>query len=317
MDKPKTTPKDFFLWAGAMVTLYWSVVAFVGLLFDYINYAFPSATSYYPIDPYQSGISYEMASLIVLFPLAVVLMRFIHRDIRTDASRKDIWVRRWAIFLTLFVAGATIATDLIILLTSFLNGSDLTVAFLLKVVIVFLVAAAAFMHFIAEYRGYWDQYPSRVHMVGYATGVLALLTIVAGFFVVGTPAHARMMRVDADKVSDLQNIQSQIVSYWQAKQTLPKELADLNDSISGFRVPTDSQSGAAYTYEVTGAASFRLCADFNAASGVNSSSADRYVPTGPYGAEPRDNWTHNAGQVCFDRTIDPTRYPPYPTKTQQ
>ena len=158
-NKPKTTPKDFFLWAGAMVALYWSVVAFLGLVFDYINYAFPNATSYsyYPSNPYQSGISYEMASLIVLFPLFVVLMRVIHTDIVRDPSRSEIWVRRWALFLTLFVAGATMAGDIIVLLTSFLNGSDLTTAFLLKIALVFLVAAAGFMHFIADYRGYWEK----------------------------------------------------------------------------------------------------------------------------------------------------------------
>ena len=59
MDKPKTTPKDFFLWAGAIITFYWSVIAFILLTFDYINYTFPNALSYYPADPYQSGISYE------------------------------------------------------------------------------------------------------------------------------------------------------------------------------------------------------------------------------------------------------------------
>src|ERR1700690_4073604 len=149
MDKPKATPKDFFLWAGAMVAFYWSVIAFLGLVFDYINYAFPNPLSYYPPDPYQSSISYEMASIIVLFPLFVVLMRLIHNDIKRDSSRAQIWVRRWALFLTLFVAGFTMAGDLIWLLTAFLNGTDLTAAFLLKAALVFLVAAAVFMHFIA------------------------------------------------------------------------------------------------------------------------------------------------------------------------
>lgn len=313
MDKPKTTPKDFFLWAGAMVALYWSVVAFVGLLFDYINYAFPNPTSYFPVDPYQSGISYEMASLIVLFPLAVVLMRVIHRNIRTDSTRRDIWVRRWAIFLTLFVAGATMAADLIILLTSFLNGSDLTVAFLLKILIVFLVAAAAFMHFMAEYWGYWDKYPSRAHMVGYATGLLAVLTILAGFYVVGTPAHARQLRLDQQKIDDLQNIQSQVLGFWQTKQMLPHQLSELNDSISGFSVPVDPVTGAAYEYTTTGTYGFRLCATFAQPSTQNASpNRGKVMPASPYGVGVSDNWAHSKGRACFDRTIDPTRYPPYP-----
>src|SRR5882757_7208799 len=109
MDKPKVTPKDFFLWVAAMIALYAAVVAFISLLFSYLNYAFPDPLSYYSGDPYSSGISYEMSSLIVLFPLFLVFMRVIRKAIQADASRAEVWIRRWAIYLTLFIAIATIA----------------------------------------------------------------------------------------------------------------------------------------------------------------------------------------------------------------
>src|SRR3989338_7527177 len=214
MDKPKITAKDFFLWAGAMVAFYWSVIAFIYLVFDYINYALPNALSYYPADPYQSGISYEMASIIVLLPLSMFLMRLIRTDISRDPSRKEIWVRRWALILTLFVAGIAIAVDLITLLTTFLNGEALTTAFLLKVLIILLIAAGVFMHFIADLKGYWDTFPERRNWVRIGVAVLAVATIVAGFFIVGTPAQARLARFDAQKVNDLQNIQYRVTNYY-------------------------------------------------------------------------------------------------------
>ena len=43
MDKPKVTPKDFFLWAGAMLSLYVSVFSLLSLIFSYIDRAFPDA----------------------------------------------------------------------------------------------------------------------------------------------------------------------------------------------------------------------------------------------------------------------------------
>ena len=316
MDKPKTTAKDFFLWAGVVVSFYWSVIAFILLTFDYINYAFPNALSYYPADPYQSGISYEMASIIVLLPIYLLLMRFIQKDIISDASRKEIWVRRWALILTLFVAGIAIAVDLITLLTTFLNGEALTTAFLLKVLIIFLVAGAVFMHFIADLKGYWDVYPARRNMVRIAVAVLAVGTIVAGFFIVGTPAQARLARFDAQKVSDLQNIQSQVVYYWQAKQKLPATITDLNNSLSYGPLPMyDSQTGEPYTYQATGALSFKLCADFNAVSRGNQNypyPESRSAVPQPVSEKAmlQDNWSHESGTVCFDRTIDPAFYPP-------
>ncbi|MFA6414649.1 MAG: DUF5671 domain-containing protein [Candidatus Paceibacterota bacterium] len=320
MDKPKTTAKDFFLWAGAIVSFYWSVIAFILLTFDYINYAFPNALSYYPADPYQSGISYEMASIIVLLPIYLLLMWLIHKDATRDPSRNEIWVRRWALILTLFVAGIAMAVDLITLLTTFLNGEALTAAFLLKVLVIFLIAAGVFMHFIADLKGYWDLFPARRNAVRIGVAVLAVVTIVAGFFIVGTPAEARLARFDAQKVSDLQSIQYQVINYWQAKQKLPGVITDLNNSLSYGPLPIDPQTGASYVYQPGEGLSFKLCATFNAASRTNTLDYSRSTIVEPTPAQEKailggkvgiqDNWQHGAGQVCFERIIDPAFYPP-------
>ncbi|MFH1178490.1 MAG: DUF5671 domain-containing protein [bacterium] len=312
MDKPKTTPKDFFLWAGAIITFYWSIIAFILLTFDYINYTFPNALSYYPADPYQSGISYEMASIIVLLPLYMLLMWLIHKDMTRDPSRNEIWVRRWALILTLFVAGVAIAVDLITLLTTFLNGEELTTAFLLKVLVILLVAAGVFMHFIADLKGYWDAFPNRRNWMRVGVGILAICTVIAGFFIVGTPGQARLARFDAQKVFDLQNIQSQVITYWQAKQKLPVMLTDLNNSLNYGPLPIDPQTGASYVYQATGTLSFKLCADFNEQSRASQGISTQPIAVTPAGIKNtvQDNWQHSAGQVCFERTIDPAFYPP-------
>ncbi len=314
MDKPKTTPKDFFLWAGAIVSFYWTVIAYTFLVFDYINYTFPNALAYYPTDPYQSGISGEMASVIVLLPVYLLLMRVIRKDSDKDPSRKEIWVRRWAIILTLFLAGIAMVGDLITLLTTFLGGEELTTAFLFKVLIIIFVAGGVFMHFVADLKNYWDANPSRRRMVRVGVAVLAVVTIGSGFLIVGTPAQARLARYDAQKVNDLQNIQSQIVSYYQAKQKLPTVIADLNNPLNYGPVPIDPQTGESYVYQATGTLSFKLCATFNTESRTNPTQLTETrvampVPDGIKGA-PQDNWQHKSGKICFDRTIDPAFYPP-------
>ncbi len=314
MDKPKTTPKDFFMWAGAIVSFYWSIIAFILLTFDYINYTFPNALTYYPADPYQSGISYEMASIIVLLPIYLLLMWFIHKDVTRDPSRNEIWVRRWAILLTLFVAGAAITVDLITLLTTFLNGEELTIAFLLKVLIIFLVAAGVFMHFIADLKGYWDSFPGRRNIVRIIVAVLAVSTIIAGFFIVGTPAQARLARFDAQKVSDLQNIQYRVTNFYQAKQKLPSVITNLSDSLSYGPLPLDPQTGESYVYQPGEGLSFKLCAVFNSQSRANQNTSPEFRAIEPMPIETKlgtqDNWQHGAGEVCFERTIDPAFYPP-------
>jgi hypothetical protein len=306
MDKPKAGPKDFFLWAGAMISLWGGVIAFIALVFDYINYAFPNPLEYIS-NPYQGGMPYEMASLIVLAPLFLILMRVIRRDIERDQSRNEIWVRRWALFLTLFIAGATIAVDLIVLITTFLGGEELSVRFLLKVALVLLVAGAGFLHFMADLWGYWKQNPNLVRWVNWAVAVLVVVTIVAGFFVVGTPQQAHRMRLDEQRVSDLQSIQSQVTYFYQQKRALPNSLSQLQDPLMGFTVPTDPTTGAAYEYSKTADLSFQLCASFQE-QGTNQSYNYAY-PKSPYG-NVQDNWQHGVGRVCFERMIDPDFYPP-------
>lgn len=308
MDKAKTTPKDFFLWAGAMISLYGGVVALITLFFDYINYTFQNPLQYY-VDPYSSSIPYAMASLIVLTPVFLILMRIIRRNILLDTSRAEIWVRRWALFLTVFVAGATIVIDLIVLLTTFLRGEEMTLAFVLKVAVVLLVAGAGFMHFMADLWGYWVTNPGKARSVNWSVGVLVIASIVAGFFIVGTPQEARMHRIDQEKIYHLQSIQSQIVSYWQQKQRLPIQLAELNDSLSSFSVPVNPETRLPYDYEVIGTTSFKLCAEFNTASS-DGFTRDSDVSV-PITIDTYDNWQHGLGRHCFERTIDPERYPPF------
>lgn len=306
----KATPKDFFLWAGAMVALYVSVYSLITLLFSYIDFAFPDPLTTYYGDPYSGTIRFAMASLIVLFPTYVILMQVIRKGSIADPSRLVVWVRRWALYLTLFVAGASIAIDLIVLLNTFLGG-EITSRFVLKVAVAFLLAGAFFLHFFADLRGYWSTFPARSRMVAVGATILVFASVVSGFFIIGSPTSARLYIADDLKVQDLTSIQWQVVNFWQAKQKLPVALSEIADPISGFVVPTDKQTGASYKYEVVGAISFKLCATFNKESRVTPGAVA--VPVKPVGSE--DNWQHASGEQCFTRTIDPQRYPPNtPTK---
>lgn len=295
------------MWAGAMITLYASIVAFIGLVFDYINYVFPDTAlvSYYS-DPYTSGIAYEMAALIVLAPTCLILMRVIRRDIARNEERGQVWVRRWALFLTLFAAGAAIVVDLIVLLTAFLSGEELTLRFLLKVLLVLLIAAAGFMHFIADIRGYWVEFPKRAQYVNWAVAALVAITVIAGFFIVGSPSQARQMRLDQERVGHLTSIQSEITHYFQSKQKLPATLNELADPLSYFVVPVDPATGASYEYRLVDSKTFELCATFTMQSDARSEATRAKM------SAMSENWQHEAGRTCFTRgPIDPELYPAY------
>ena len=124
--------------------------------------------------------------------------------------------------------------------------------------------------------------------------------VAAGFFIIGSPQEQRLRRFDERRVQDLQIIQSEIIHYRQLKERLPETLEALRDDIRGFAPPRDPKNGEPYEYAPTGPLSFSLCAVFDV-------SAESPSPGGPY--YETQNWNHDAGSFCFDRTIDKDLYP--------
>lgn len=310
----KTTPKDFFLWLGAIIALYGSISFLITLLFEYINYSFPDSLAGYG-DPYGGSVRFAMASLIVMVPTALVLLRLIRNTISEDPSKANIWIRRWALMLTLFLSALVGLVDLVTLINTFLGG-EITTRFILKVAIVLLISAGVFLHFLADLKGYWIQNLQKSVFVGIAVAVLVLSTIVSGFFIIGSPTYVRMLRYDDQKIQDLQSIQYQVTNYFQQKRTLPKTLDQLNDPLNNFLVPTDTQTNTSYVYEVTAPLSFKLCATFNEASpdergrGGYDTRASKPMMAGGVA----DVWTHTTGSICFERTLDPEKFPAFPTQ---
>lgn len=143
----------------------------------------------------------------------------------------------------------------------------------------------------------------------YAVILIVAASVVAGFFIVGSPQEERLRRFDEQRVQDLQFLQAEILNFWQAKGKLPERLSDIKDDLRGIFVSRDPQTGDEYGYAIRGTESFELCAIFVRPS-IGSSEAHMSKPALPRG-EPfvsGQNWEHGAGEACFKRTIDKDFY---------
>jgi hypothetical protein len=304
--KTKVTPKDFFLYVGAMVALYVSAFSLLALLFNYINILFPDQLDFYRGN-FSSAVRFSIASLIIIFPTYLVLTKVLNKDVRKNPEKKGLWIRKWLIYFTLFVAGITIIIQLIRLINEFLGG-DITTQFILKIVAVLVVTGAVFGYYIYDLKGKWEREIRKAKMIGWITALVVLVAVVSGFFIIGSPASQRLVRFDEKKVNDLQNIQWQIVNFWQNKERLPNSFVELEDPISSFMVPVDQQTSEEYGYNVISDLSFELCAVFNKEdAGLSGENIRVAKPFGGSGIED-SNWAHGEGEVCFERTIDPDLY---------
>lgn len=311
----KTTPKDFFVHLGAIATLYISTVSLLSLAFTIINVAFPPVGSITNGFYYSQSISWPVATLIIIFPIFLLLSWLLQKDYIATPEKRALGIRRWLVYITLFLAGITVATDLVIVLYTFLDGENMTAGFVLKALSVLIVAGAIFYHYISDLREKLTT--GKRKMAAIVSAVVILALVIAGFAVVGSPRAQRLTRIDAAKITDLQGIQLQVVNYWRQKEALPRALSDLNDPISGYSVPQDGDTGAAYEYRPLEGASFELCAVFNRAnSGVEQTSNMMY-PQMIGTLKGSTSWAHEVGRTCFTRTIDPDLYPVRKTTTGQ
>ena len=133
-----------FTWTGNLIFL----------VFSYIDFAFPDPAwrvSQFVIDQTMSAMRGALASLIVVFPVFLILWHFLLREVRRDPEKAKGAIRRWLIYLTLFVGAITLAGDIVILIYFLLEG-QLTVRLLLKAAVLLLIAGSLVLYLAATLR---------------------------------------------------------------------------------------------------------------------------------------------------------------------
>lgn len=290
-----------------IIMLYVGVVNFVGLLWQYIEVKFPDALNFYYAAA-SGAIRGHISALLIVWPVMIFMTWLIGKDLHKNPIKKDSRIRKWLLYLTLFLAAITIIIDLITLTNFFLSG-ELTVRFIFRVLVVLIVAVSVFAYYLWELRRDPVKKTHLTRIAAVVSAIVVFAAIVGGFFIIGSPSKQRAIRFDDERVQDLQMIQSSLINYWTQKSKIPAQLSELTDSVSGFRPPLDPSTKQPYEYTRTSDLTFELCATFTYPSETNSREKFESAPM-PYGGSYMDNWSHGGGRICFERTIDPELYRP-------
>ncbi len=302
----KSTPKDVFLHLFGIVTFYLSIVSFINLYIQYIDFLYPDTLNLFYTN-ITNSVKIFTSMLIIAWPFYLLTAWILAKDVKANKEKKEIKIRKWLLYLTLFISAVTIIVDLITFVYHLLDG-DLSIKFFLKVLVVLVVAGLVFSYYLWDLKK--EETNKKLNLIfAYLTAALVILSVALGFFIIGTPAKQRAYHADEQRIQNLQIIQDRVVNYWQLKQALPENLNLLEDSISGFKVPTDPDTQATYEYKITGDLAFELCADFKTVS-TNQNASLKAASYAEFGGDFQQNWDHQAERTCFSRTIDPELYKP-------
>jgi len=300
----KSTPKDVFLHLFNIVTFYLSIIGFITLYIQYINVMFPDKLNYY-FTGIANGVRWSTSVLLIAVIAYLFTSWMLGKDLAKTPEKRNLKLRKWLVYFTLFISAITIIIDLMTFVYNFLSG-ELTMQFVLKVIVVLLVAVAVFGYYLWDLKRQNGK-TNVPKILAIVVSVVVLASIVVGFFIIGTPSDQRARKFDEQRIEHLQSLQSEIVNYWIQKKTLPAQLSDLENSISGFAAPADPATGVFYEYNITGDLSFELCAVFERPN-QDKIPADSYYYGSPYYDIYNQNWNHETGRTCFARIIDPELY---------
>lgn len=292
----QTSAREAFLYLVMFATLY--VVAFhVGaLLFAAIERWLPDPATW---DRWQSGLAGvrgSTAAVLIAFPVFLFVARHIGGILKREPEKRASGVRRWLTYLTLFLAATVLIGNLVVVVSGLLSG-ELTTRFLLKSLVVFLIAGFVFGHYFTGIRGDEADAPRVAPprgVLAVPAGIAVVLVAVLGLWMSGTPGDARSEALDMRRAEDLAQIHHAVEAFVTRFGTLPEDLETLRraDPAAAVAELRDPVSGEPYAYRVTGERTYELCATFDRAS-------ERSRPRFPA----QDFWSHPAGPHCFVITV--------------
>lgn len=151
--RPALSAREAFLYLMLFATLYVAAWHLGSLLFDLINRAFPDpADQPYRVAQLGDSIRWSAASVIIAFPVYLFIARHLGRELALRPIKRLSPVRRWLTYLTLFVAAAVLIGDMTTLVYNVLGG-EITLRFVLKVLVAGVIAGTIFGYYLHDLRG--------------------------------------------------------------------------------------------------------------------------------------------------------------------
>lgn len=144
--KRSGSAKDAFLYLVSFATLATWTFGVGSVMFELINRWIKE-----PNQPNYYGGFYQMANslaaIIVAFPVYLLAMRYIVREVKQHPEKLESGIRKWLTYIALFITAGLAVADLITFLTAVLQG-ELTANFSAKAAVVLVITGGIFWYYL-------------------------------------------------------------------------------------------------------------------------------------------------------------------------
>lgn len=275
-----------FFW----VVVYMCLSSIWSIAYTLIDLKFPdivNAPSDYGTSLSLSGALYDamafpLATLVVSAVTALGLAWWVIRKQKSNPDLRPDTLYKFIKFITFIGGGILAFSGFVYVVYSWLYGS-LPVAIFLKGLVALLIVGSVATYF---YLVAGDTRNPRESTIGKFFSaylfIAMVVTLVVSFNVVGTPAQARLYRLDALKISDLREIKDYIDSEDAYSDKRLSSLSSISDNRINIILKRNNFSSSLTEKQYT------LCADFvmDMPKAVN----DNYS---------NDTWNYKKGNHCF------------------
>jgi type II secretory pathway pseudopilin PulG len=289
MHSTNQAAKFAFYYLLSLVALIFMSLASGMIIFQIINKNVPDILNQYSGRFSPQQLKFALSALIISAPIFYLTNYQIYRALFKGELNKDSGVRRWLVYLILFVSSVVMIGWLIATVNNFLDG-ELTKKFILKSITAIGIAVSIFVFYLYDIkREKVAGEKNRFIQVYFYISLAAVIAIfIASLFFVESPREARNRKLDNLILDNFNVIENAVANYYEENGRIPPNLEILKNEFSYLNEKKlkDPVTGQQFEYKVSGPRTYKLCATFRTDNRQNND----------WRAE---RWPHGAGYQCL------------------
>jgi hypothetical protein len=260
------------------------------IVFEVLDKVFVDVSnSYFSMQALKTAFS----TLLISTPIYYICSHLLFKNIKKQELSLESSLRKWLIYLILFVTSIVMLVWLVSILNSFLNG-EMTIKFILKALTALVISAMIFSYYLYNIKQKTVKKRDKIKLIFFIVSLLLVVfALTLAIVHMESPQTTRDKKADENTLRNFDTINMNVNMYYNNNEELPESLEQLKGDSNLNSYPNNSISLKDIEYNKLSETEYELCADFR-----TSNLDDKYNNL-RYGS----NRIHDSGYECLEQEI--------------